>query len=122
MAANLLADFVLVIHFAYVVFVVLGGLWVLKWRKAAWFHVPAVLWAAAVEYAGWICPLTPLENWFLLKAGERGYEGDFLERYLLSFLYPERLTREAQFLLGSLVLAINLVIYGYIVFKAGRRI
>jgi len=122
MADSVLANFVLVIHFAYVVFVVLGGLWVLKWRKAAWLHVPAALWAAVVEYTGWICPLTPLENWFLMKAGKTGYQSDFLERYLLFFLYPDRLTRQTQFLLGTLVVVINILIYAYIVLKGKSRI
>jgi hypothetical protein len=117
MVDSLLADFVLVIHLAYVLFVVLGGLWVVKRRKAAWLHVPAVLWAAVVEYAGWICPLTPIENWLRMKAGKTGYQGDFLERYLAPVLYPDNLTRETQLILGTLVVAINVLIYGYVFLK-----
>jgi hypothetical protein len=121
MTTRLLADFVLVIHLAYVVFVVLGGVWVLKWWKAAWLHVPAVLWAAIVEYAGWICPLTPIENWFLMKAGEPGYQGDFLGRCLGPVLYPDNLTREMQLILGTLVVTVNVVIYGYVFLKRTPR-
>ena len=106
-----LADGVLVLHLAFVLFVVLGGLLVLRWRRLAWLHVPAVAWAAFVEFTGRFCPLTPLENALRRDAGEAVYSGDFIGNYLGSLLYPEGLTRPMQMLLGFAVLVINVVLY-----------
>lgn len=105
------ADAVLIAHFAFVLFVVLGGLSVLRWPKLAWLHVPAVAWAAFVEFSGRICPLTPLEVAMRLGAGEAGYSGDFIEHYVTSLLYPDGLTQETQIVLGAVVVALNVVIY-----------
>ena len=107
----LLADLVLIVHLAFVVFVLCGGLLVLRWRWIAWLHLPAAVWGTVVEFAGWICPLTPLENWLRVQGGEAGYEDDFTTRYLLSILYPVDLTRDIQLLLGTVVIAVNAVIY-----------
>ena len=109
---RLLADFVLILHLAFVVFVLCGGLLVLKWRWIAWLHLPAAFWGAVVEFTGWICPLTPLENWLRTKGGEASYAGDFIVRYIQSILYPDTLTPDIQVLLGALVLVVNLAIYG----------
>ncbi len=106
-----LADAVVLIHLAFVGFAVLGGLLVLRWRRLAWLHLPAVAWAALVEIAGWICPLTELENAFRQRAGEAAYRADFVAHYLLPVLYPPGLTRGTQFLLAGLVVAINLLVY-----------
>lgn len=106
-----LADIIVLIHFAFALFSVLGGVLYIWWRKIIWFHVPAVLWAALVESAGWICPLTPLENWLRFKGGAAGYNGGFVENYILPVLYPAGLTREIHIALGVLVIAVNLAIY-----------
>jgi hypothetical protein len=74
-------------------------------------HLPAVIWGALIEFAGWICPLTPLEIWLRAQGGDRGYSGGFIEHYLGALIYPEGLTRELQWLLGAFVLAINAAIY-----------
>jgi hypothetical protein len=109
-----LADVVLVAHFAFVLFVALGGLLVLRWPRAAWVHVPAALWGIAIEFAGWICPLTPLENRLRELAGQSSYEGDFIARYLMPVIYPEGLNREAQIALGLAALAFNGFIYAIV--------
>jgi uncharacterized protein DUF2784 len=109
--SRLLADAVLVIHLAFVVFVLVGSLLVLRWPRLAWLHVPSAAWAVAVEFAGWICPLTPIENTLRVRADLATYHGDFIEYYVLSLLYPDRLTRGTQFVLGGLTLAVNAVIY-----------
>ncbi|TKS58596.1 MAG: hypothetical protein EWM72_02892 [Nitrospira sp.] len=114
MLYSLLADLVLLLHLAYVLFVLFGGLLVLKWRRAAWLHLPAVAWGAFVEFSGWICPLTPLENWLRARGGGQGYEGDFLEYYLLALLYPDGLTRATQTVLGAIVISLNLAVYGWL--------
>ena len=116
----LLADLVLIVHLTFVVFVLCGGLLVLRWRWTAWLHLPAAAWGAIVEFTGWICPLTPLENWLRAQGGEATYAGDFIGRYLLAILYPEALTPDIQVMLGVLVLVVNLVIYGWL-WQAGRR-
>jgi len=110
----LLADLVVAVHLLFVLFVVLGGLLVLRWRWVAYLHIPAALWGAAIELYGWICPLTPLENQLRRQGGGAGYSGDFIEHYILPVLYPSALTRPIQLLLGFLVLAANLGIYAYV--------
>ena len=114
MSYRLLADLVLVAHAAFVAFVVLGGLAVLRWPRLAWVHLPVVLWGAGIEFIGGVCPLTTLENHWRRLAGEQGYGGGFIEHYLLAALYPEGLTRGVQLALGLLVIAVNVAIYARI--------
>ena len=114
-----LADLVVVVHAMFVAFVVLGGFLVLRRPWLAWLHIPAAVWGVLIEFAGWICPLTPLENSLRRRGGEAGYAGGFVEHYLLPVLYPAGLTPRVQYVLGSLVLITNLAIYA--VFLARRR-
>jgi hypothetical protein len=114
MIYRLAADLVLIVHLAFVVLVVLGGVLVLRWPRFMWVHVPALLWGMAIEFIGFVCPLTPLENRLRERAGEATYEGGFIEHYITSLLYPDGLTREIQILLGVLVLISNVAIYGYL--------
>ncbi|MGH9408022.1 MAG: DUF2784 domain-containing protein [Vicinamibacterales bacterium] len=109
------ADAVVVVHAAFVMFVVLGGLLVARWPRIAWAHVPAVVWGVFVEFAGWICPLTPLEDLLRERAGVSAYRGDFIEHYLLPALYPEHLTRSLQFWLGSVAAIVNIALYSCMV-------
>ena len=111
---QLLADLIVLVHVAFVVFAVLGGLLAARWRRLVWIHLPAVIWAALVEVLGWVCPLTPLENWLRRKGGQAGYPSDFIAHYVLPILYPEGLTREVQIALGAFVILINLTIYIWI--------
>jgi hypothetical protein len=104
-----LADLIVVLHLAFIVFVVAGGLFVLRWPRAAWAHLPAAAWGAAVEFFGWICPLTPLETG--LRGGR--YPGDFVTHYLLPIIYPAELTREVQWILGTGVVTVNILIYAW---------
>jgi hypothetical protein len=115
-----LADLVLVVHLSFVLFVVLGGLLVLRWPKMAWLHVPAATWGVLIEYAGWICPLTPLENSLRRSGGEAGYSGGFIEHYIQPALYPVGLTRGTQMVLGSLALLLNLAAYGAVIARSKR--
>jgi Protein of Unknown function (DUF2784) len=110
----LLADLVLIVHLTFVIFVLCGGLLVLRWRRIAWLHLPSAIWGTAVEYGGWICPLTPLENWLRAQGGETSYNSDFLAQYLLPVLYPEDLTRDLQLLLGTVVVVLNTAMYWWI--------
>jgi hypothetical protein len=111
MIHRFLADAVLVLHLGFILFVVLGGFLVLRRPRIAWLHVPVFLWGAAIEFGGWICPLTPLEKWLRELGGEGAYAGGFIEHYLIALIYPEGLTRSIQLLIGAGVLAINAAIY-----------
>lgn len=115
MLARLAADALVVLHAAWLVFVVLGALLSLKWPRAAWVHVPAVVWGGVVELTGWICPLTPWENELRRMGGEEGYAGGFIEQYVMSVVYPEGLTREIQVVLGVGVLVLNAGLYAFVV-------
>lgn len=105
------ADLVVVLHASFVLFVMLGGLVVL-WRPGmAWYHIPAVFWAAGIEFLGWICPLTPLENMLRVRGGNTGYATGFVDHYILPILYPAALTRKMQIGLGIIVLGVNAAVY-----------
>jgi len=121
MLYRLAADAVLILHLAFVVFVALGGFLVVRWPKLAWAHLPAVAWAALVEFSGWICPLTPLEIALRHGAGDAAYTGDFVEHYIVALLYPESLTRDMQIKLGIAVVLLNAVIYGVVLRRQHRR-
>jgi hypothetical protein len=113
MIYRLFADIVVVLHLAFVIFVILGGM-LLIWRhRIIWLHLPAVAWAVWIEWTGGICPLTPLENWLRRQAGSHEYTGGFVMHYIVAVLYPEGLTRETQIACGVLVIFINVVLYGY---------
>jgi hypothetical protein len=118
---RVLADAVVVLHLGFVAFVVLGGLLVLRWPRLAWLHLPCAAWGALIEFADWVCPLTPLENRLRALGGEAGYSGGFVEEYLLGVLYPSGLTRGVQIALGVGVLAINLAVYGVLIRRLRRR-
>ncbi len=117
---RLLADLVLVAHAAFVAFVMLGALLVLRWPRLAWVHVPVVLWGAGIEFLGGICPLTPLENHWRRLAGDQGYPGGFVEHYVIPCLYPDGLTGRVQLGLGVIVLVVNVAIYARVLAKTKR--
>ena len=117
-----LADLTVIVHLAFVLFVVFGGLLVLRWRRVAWLHLPAAAWGAWIEFAGWVCPLTPLENWLRERGGRPAYTSSFVERYLIPTLYPDSLSREVQWVLGGLVLLVNGLVYLIVLRRRGETI
>jgi hypothetical protein len=121
MLYRLSADAVLVIHLAFVGFVVLGALLVVRWPKVMPFHIVALIWGLLIEFAGLTCPLTPLEVRLRELGGEEGYEGGFIEHYITSLLYPSGLTRGTQIWLGFLVLVPNVLAYGWIHLRKRRQ-
>jgi len=117
---RLLADAVVGIHFAFVVFVIAGGLLVLRWPRVAMLHLPCAAWGVVVELAGLVCPLTPLEHALRLRGGQAGYEGGFVEHYILPVLYPAGLTRRLQLTLGVVTLVVNVLFY-WLAWRRNRR-
>ncbi len=109
-----LADLVVVLHLGFVLFVILGGLLVFKYPRCVWLHIPAFLWAAVISFMGWVCPLTPLENWLRHQSGAAVYESGFIKHYIVPVLYPSALTRDLQVLLGVFVLVLNAVVYAVV--------
>jgi hypothetical protein len=116
-----LADMLLCLHLAFIVFVLLGGLLLLRWPRLVWLHVPAMLWAVFVEVTAWVCPLTPLENYYRALAGGNMYHGDFIERYLLPLIYPAGLTPSIQLVLAGVVTALNVIIYTLLISIRKRK-
>lgn len=114
MLYRVLADLTLLVHLIFVLFVVFGGLLTLRWRRIPWIHVPSVLWSVLIEFAGWFCPLTPLENLFIQKGGDLGYNTGFMEHYIIALLYPTVLTRKTQVFIGLFVLIANISLYFWI--------
>ena len=118
---GLLADLTVLLHAAFILFAVLGGLLAVRWPRIAWLHLPAVAWAAFIEFSGRICPLTPLENHYRELAGESGYTGGFIEHYILPVIYPAGLTRNIQLGLGLGVLVVNIVAYVIVIRRSVKR-
>jgi Protein of Unknown function (DUF2784) len=108
---SLLADGVVVLHFAFTAFVIFGGFLTWRWRWVIFAHLPALAWGCWVEVSHSICPLTPLENQLRKLAGEAGYSGGFLAHYLLPVLYPPGLTWHVQWVLAGLLIALNVFAY-----------
>lgn len=109
---RLAADAIVVVHLAFVLWVILGGLLVWRWPWLARLHLPAVAWGVFIEWSGGICPLTPWENALRQSAGASGYPGGFIDHYLLAILYPAGLTPELQGILGGAVILLNGIVYG----------
>ena len=114
MGYRLAADAVLLLHAAFIVFVLLGALGALRWRWWPLVHLPAAAWGVWVSASGAICPMTPLENSLRLAAGQAGLQGSFIEYYLLALIYPEGLTRPVQWVLAVLVLGVNVAVYAWV--------
>lgn len=110
-SARVLVTLVVLVHMAFVVFVVAGGVLALRWPRVAWVHLPAALWGAMIALAGFLCPLTPLENWLRVRGGASAYDTGFLEHYLLPILYPAALTRDVQVATGIFVVLMNALVY-----------
>ncbi len=119
--ARWLADAVVWAHLAFIVWVVAGGLTVLVCPWLAALHLPAAAWGVWIEWSGGLCPLTPLENSLRAQAGEGGYDGGFVEHYLIPLIYPDVLTRELQWALGAGVLAVNVAVYTAVWARSIRR-
>lgn len=111
MLYSLLADAVLVLHLAFIVFAAAGGVLVLRRPRLAVLHLPMAVWGVWVELSGWPCPLTDAENQLRARAGEGGYAGDFIGHYLLPVIYPAGLTRAQQLGLAAALLALNVAAY-----------
>ncbi len=111
MLSRIAADAVVALHLGFILFVVAGGILTWRWPRVAWLHLPAALWGCLIEFSGWICPLTPLENHWRVLAGQQGYRGGFVEHYIIPIVYPAQLTRGIQILLGAAVLLLNVAAY-----------
>lgn len=120
MSYRLAADALVWLHLGFILFVLFGGLLLLRWPRLAWLHLPAVAWGCAVEFLGLLCPLTPWENRLRHAAGDAGYDDGFVEHYLLPLIYPAGLTPALQWMLGGIVLLLNLVVYLYLLRRRRR--
>jgi hypothetical protein len=115
------ADAVLLLHLLFIAFVVLGSLLAIWRRRILFIHLPAAAWGVFVELTGRICPLTSLENTLRIKAGTAGYSESFLEHYLLRIIYPDGLTRDLQYILGAMVIVVNVTIYFWLFYRLRRE-
>jgi len=121
MFLRIATDSVVLAHFAFILFVALGGLLVLRWPKVAWLHIPAATWGALIEFFGWACPLTSLEVMLQQEIGRAGFSGGFVDAYIMPIVYPPGLTRSAQIVIGVGVVSLNCVLYGLVVLRRLRR-
>jgi hypothetical protein len=117
MLYQLAADLIIFLHFAFILFVLFGGLLVYKWRWLIWLHIPAAIWGAMTVIVGWVCPLTPLENWLRQASVGDIYSGSFLERYLTPVIYPSGLNKEMFIMMGVFVIVVNVIVYTILIVK-----
>ena len=117
----LAADLLIIVHLGFIGFVILGGFMLLKWRWLIFVHLPAVLWGVLLEFQGWICPLTPLEQALRRMSGQQGYTGGFIQHYILPVIYPPALNEDIQLILGILLILINVIIYLWVFQKPDRK-
>ena len=115
------ADMIFLLHIAFILFVVAGGLLVLKWSRLIWLHIPAAVWGAWIEFNGWICPLTPLENRLRIIGGDSDFTGGFIEKYIAPVIYPLGLTRGFQLTLGAIVIVLNMTFYSCLLLRNFRQ-
>ncbi len=120
MLYRLAADIVVVLHFSFIAFVIIGGFLAIRWPRIAWVHLPVVAYGALIEFFSLACVLTPLEQWLRVRSGAQGYDTSFTEHYILPLIYPSGLTYRLQLFLGISVIVINLVAYSLVLRK--RRI
>jgi hypothetical protein len=118
---SLLADLTVLLHALFVLFVIFGGLAVLRRPRLAWLHLPAAVWGTTIEFGGWVCPLTYLENYLRYRGGAASYEGSCIQHYLEPILYPLGLTARSQVIMGVVVLGINIAVYIRLWRKRTRR-
>ena len=118
---RVLADTVVIVHFSFILFVILGGLLALRWPKAVWAHLPVLMYGILIEFIGWTCFLTPLENYFRRQAGQAGYPETFTEHYILPLIYPGGLTKTLTTTLGIALILFNLLVYGWVIARTRRR-
>jgi hypothetical protein len=119
MLYRLAADALLVIHLGFILFVAFGAFLVWRWPWLIWIHLPAAAWGTLIEFVGWTCPLTPLENHWRHLAGQAGYEGGFVAHYVIPIVYPPGLTTAVQAGLGTIVLFVN--VFAYTIYFGRRR-
>jgi Protein of Unknown function (DUF2784) len=118
---HLLADAVVLLHLGFILFMMIGGLLVLRWPRTAWLHLPIALWGVLVQWMSWTCPLTPLERWFRAAAGATTYSGGFVQHYVVPVLYPLGIGLPGHLALGLAVLGANALIYGAFLRRRGLR-
>lgn len=111
MVYSLAADAVMLVHFAFVLFVMLGGIAAWRWPRMAWLHLPALAWGVLVTVMRWVCPLTPLEQRLREAAGQASYEGGFIAHYIEPLVYPQELPWSIKLFLAALLLAFNVALY-----------
>jgi len=121
MLFQLAADFIIVLHFTFILFVLVGGILVLKWRWLIWLHLPAVIWGALISFMGWICPLTPLENMLRQAGGGEVYLTGFIEQYIVPLIYPSGFNHEMFVAIGLFVVVVNVIVYAFIFNKRGKN-
>ena len=121
MLKSLTSDLIFLIHFVFIFFVIFGGFLALKYRKLIWLHAPAAIWGALIEFFGWFCPLTTLENELRRNNENEAYSTGFIEHYIIPVIYPEGLTRDIQIVLGIAVFVLNLFIYTLFFKKWARQ-
>ena len=121
MIAGLAADIIVLVHLGFIMFAALGGFLVVRRPKFAFLHLPGALWGVLIAFGGWVCPLTPLEMYFRQLADQAGYDGGFVDHYVMPIVYPDGLTRGMQIAFGVTILAVNLLVYARVLVNRTKQ-
>lgn len=84
-----IADLVMLLHFAFLVVLTLGGFAAWRWPRLIWIHVGLATWGVLNAVVKVPCPLTDVEDWARRRAGEEGLPRGFIDNYLTGVVYPE---------------------------------
>jgi hypothetical protein len=82
-----LADAVVLFHFCWIIFILIGGWWGRRYRAIKILHISALVLALLVETFDWFCPLTHLEVWLRVRGAQGSYTGAFITHYLNKLIY-----------------------------------
>lgn len=116
------AGAVVTFHFAFILFALGGAALLFVWPRLVWLHLPALAWGGFVEFTSRICPLTMLEDRLRDAAGQAGYAGGFIDHYLTPIVYPAGLTPATQLVFGSVLVGVNILLYGALAWRAASRL
>lgn len=96
----------MLLHFAFLVYVTLGGFLAWRWPALLWPHALVAAYALAITLVGWDCPLTHVEDWARVRAGQAGLPPEgFVEHYLTGVVYPAEHLLTAQLGVAAAVAA-----------------
>jgi hypothetical protein len=112
---------VVVAHFAFIGYLVVGGLVALRWPRTIFLHILAVVWGVGSLSLHLQCPLTDLERWARARAGMAPLPSDgFIAHYITGVLYPADAVGVVEAVVFTVVI-VSWALLAYAVVRGRRR-